>query len=186
MFAKSLNDPYSVDQYEAQIKGSSLKPGLVAKGSQATVTATPQGVNELRDLAKKAYKENRYEEALRLFDIILSMDADHKESKFYKKKVLLKLKSANGEERYQETTEETTSKVEEVPGGDKKVEIDGKADPNCLSCKGSGKCIWCNGDGKCSTCNGKGKSLGDACKTCGGSGECSVCKGTGKCSWCNI
>ncbi|MGA1847860.1 MAG: hypothetical protein ACMUHB_00840 [Thermoplasmatota archaeon] len=189
MFAKSLNDPYSIEQYEAQLKGSSLKPGFTEKGSPVT-TAASKGVNELRDLAKKEYKENRYKEALRLFDIILSMDPDHKESKFYKKKVLLKLKSSNGdhqdEERGTVKPVETVGTTEDGREEGNKRSPEGKADPNCLSCKGSGKCIWCNGDGKCSTCNGKGKSLGDTCKTCGGSGDCSVCKGTGKCSWCNI
>jgi tetratricopeptide (TPR) repeat protein len=186
MFAKSLSDPYSIDTYEAQIKGSSVQPGIPNKDEKKEA---PSGeIKELRKLAKEAYKDERLEEALRLFDIILSMDPKHKESKFYKKKVLLKLKShptekiekeEAGEEKIVKTPREDEVDKEVVPG------ISG-GDPNCLSCKGSGKCIWCGGSAKCSTCNGTGKSLGDTCQSCKGAGECNVCKGTGKCSWCNI
>jgi len=192
MFAKSLNDPYSIEHYEAQLKGSSLKPGL--NSSEASPPAAPsEGVTELRDLAKKAYKDGRFQEALRLFEVILSMDPDHKESKFYKKKVMMKLKNGKGEKNREGpgSVEREEHKVKDntlMGGVEANVQrtVEGKSDPNCLSCKGSGKCIWCSGEGKCSTCNGTGKSMGDACKTCGGTGECSVCKGTGKCSWCNI
>ncbi|MGA1793289.1 MAG: hypothetical protein ACMUHM_05010 [Thermoplasmatota archaeon] len=184
MFAKSITDPYSIETYEEQIKGSSFRPALPPAKEESK--APSDEIKELKELAKEAYKEDRLDEALRLFEIILSMDPNHKESKFYKKKVLLKLKSPAMEKAEEplpalppakETTDENEAAEEKAVGG---------GDPNCLSCKGSGKCIWCDGSGKCSTCGGSGKSLGDDCHSCKTTGECNVCKGTGKCSWCNI
>ena len=145
MFAKSLTDPYAIETYEAQIKGSPVQPGIPDKDKKKD---KPTGeIKELKKLAKEAYKEERLEEALRLFEIILSMDPSHKESKFYKKKVLLKLKSQPSEK--EETEEEEGEKDEEAPidEGEEEKEVPGFAggDPNCLSCKGSGKCIWCDG-----------------------------------------
>ena len=189
MFAKSMTDPYSLESYEAQMKGSSYKPGTP---DRRTTEKKPSGeINELKELAKAAYKENRLKEALRLFDIILSMDPNHKESSFYKKKVMLKMKSPSGENLKEEGEEKVeASSEEEGPPEEagEKVEAagEGGGDPNCLSCRGTGRCIWCDGSGKCSTCNGSGKSLGDDCHSCKTTGECNVCKGTGKCSWCNI
>ncbi|MGA1820066.1 MAG: hypothetical protein ACMUHU_03555, partial [Thermoplasmatota archaeon] len=184
MFVKSITDPYSIETYEAQIKSSSFKPGLPPAKKESV--ATTDEIRNLKDLAKEAYKDNRLEEALRLFDIILSMDPNHKESKFYKKKVLLKLKSPAVEKDQEELPALPPAKEEADKTAKAEEKTSKGGDPNCLSCRGTGNCIWCDGSGKCSTCGGSGKSLGDDCHSCKTTGECNVCKGTGKCSWCNI
>lgn len=186
LFVKSLTDPYSLGTYRLQINGSDQKPEI--RERTPSKTSPSQDIKELNELAKAAYKENRLKEALRLFEIVQSMDPSNKESRFYMKKVLLKQRSLITEGTDTRTDTQTVEpedislkKVEEAP----KVEGRG-GDPNCLSCRGTGNCIWCDGSGKCSTCGGSGKSLGNVCNSCKGTGECNVCKGTGKCSWCNI
>jgi hypothetical protein len=152
----------------------------------------------LKETAKRLFRENNFEESLKLFELILDVDPSNKESLFYKKKILLKLKPPAGENGQSERpasaandgsgTGQTAGKASEANGQPKKAsgpDLGGrKPNPNCLSCKGSGSCVWCQGSGKCSTCNGTGLSFGATCTTCKGSGACSVCKGTGICSWC--
>ncbi len=177
MLAKSFNDPYSVDQYEAHLSGKGPVP---EKDTDEKDAKGDQEIYDLKELAKKNYKENDLDEALRLFEIVLSMVPGHKECEFYKKKVLLKMRSRD----YRKEEIEPQKKEKTDDKGEKEEKSEPGADPNCLSCGGSGKCIWCHGSGECSSCNGTGKSMGETCSTCGGTGKCSVCQGTGECSWC--
>lgn len=186
MLAKSFNDPYSIEQYEDHLSG---KGPASSKDEPDEDKKAKQEIGELRDLAKKNYKDNRLDEALRLFDIILSMEPDHKESQFYKKKVILKMKSMDYKnkdvpEPKTDEPKEDHSRPAEKGTKDKKDSGHPGADPNCLSCSGTGECVWCKGTGKCSTCGGSGTSLGSECSTCNGTGKCSVCQGSGNCSWC--
>ncbi|MFW3145362.1 MAG: hypothetical protein ACMUIE_00945 [Thermoplasmatota archaeon] len=183
MLAKSFSDPYSVEQYEDQLSGKAPISQQQAKAAKPAKDG--EEIDKQKELAKTHYKEGRFEEALEMFQNILSRDPNNKECNFYLKKVLLKIKPSSGKPKpvkAQPPPEEKNAIDEE----EKPAPSQSGADPNCLSCHGTGNCIWCSGKGKCSTCHGTGESLGSTCSTCGGSGDCSVCKGSGKCSWCMV
>ena len=195
--AKSMNDPYLIEEYERKIRGE--KPAKPKRNLRKVLKKeSPEenlDVDSLKDLAKTAYKSNKLLEALGLFEAVLSKKSDDKESQFYRKKVLLKLKQEKeakeekGEEKEEKTQEEKPAEGDEEPEVkrlDQPSDVSEEGpDPSCVSCGGTGNCSWCDGSGVCSTCNGTGKYFGDTCSTCKGSGKCSVCDGTGRCSWCN-
>ncbi len=206
MHAKAMNDPYSIDVYEKELDGGK-KQSPVPTNEAGPSSLSPvqpdqltpaQSVDQIKEAAKRLFRENNYEEALKLFELVLDVDPNQKESQFYRKKIMAKIRlppvqSASGQEEQTSSASVTEaarpdSREERPPtrkDGGKNPNLDGKTpNPHCLSCKGSGSCIWCQGSGKCSTCNGVGLSFGSTCTTCKGSGSCSVCKGTGVCSWC--
>lgn len=192
--AKSMNDPYRVDEYEREAKGQTKGD---AQPANADGKSGDLDVKSLKSLAKAAYKEGKYLESLGFFEAILAVDPDNKESLFYRKKALMKLKEKSPDlveaavrkeekkaapaKKKEEAKQEETQAQKALPpptGGS-------GPDPSCISCGGTGECSWCGGEGKCSSCGGTGKYFGDTCSTCKGSGKCSVCDGAGKCSWCN-
>jgi hypothetical protein len=169
--ANSLSDPYKIDEYEAMITGKSQKVTLPAP-------ATKEDLAVLLKKAQTAYKAGKMQEAMGFFDAILSLEPEHKEGSFYRKKILMKLRLAPPEPQKEEPKD--PSEPEQAPS----AVTPPKGDPNCISCGGNGLCSWCKGSGKCSTCNATGKYFGDTCTTCKGSGRCNVCDGKGNCSWC--
>lgn len=178
MFAKGMNDPYQVEGYENQTSRRGADGKIILKEEEV------EDISTIIQEAKDLYREGNLEKSLELFDKSLSMDPENKESNFFRKKVLLKLKNQpkdEGNSKGGKSSNDDSSGKPKVGAGST-----GSGDPNCLSCKGTGKCVWCDGGGKCSTCNGAGKTFGDECPTCKGTGNCSVCKGTGNCSWCNM
>ncbi|MCU0798383.1 MAG: hypothetical protein MUC62_01760 [Candidatus Thermoplasmatota archaeon] len=208
MHAKSMNDPYSIDVYE-QVQDGGKKQATGTQQAAATSTPVSQGqpdqlnpaqsVDQIKEAAKRLFRENNYEEALKLFELVLDVDPNQKESLFYRKKIMAKIRLPSvAPVAGQEGPSLVAPGISEASGPDakedgpqartevgKNTKLEGKTpNPHCLSCKGSGSCIWCQGSGKCSTCNGVGLSFGSTCTTCKGSGSCSVCKGTGVCSWC--
>ncbi len=207
MRAKSMNDPYSIELYEQERDGGKKQaPFQTAQDTSSSQVQrlpdqlTPaQSIDQIKEAAKRLFRENNYEEALKLFELVLDVDPNHKESLFYRKKIMAKIKlpstgPTSGQEGQISTATApnvvvpTEAKEKGVPAwteGKKNPKLEGRTpNPHCLSCKGSGSCIWCQGSGKCSTCNGVGLSFGSTCTTCKGSESCSVCKGTGVCSWC--
>ncbi|MBN1538529.1 MAG: hypothetical protein JW939_00150 [Candidatus Thermoplasmatota archaeon] len=187
LFAKSLNDPYSLESYKAKINGTDRKPQTSDQGETRGVPT--EKIHELKENGKTAYRQKRYNDSLRSFENVLSIDPSDKEARFYLKKVMLKLKNLSKDKKTDHEEQKVTSSPGETPPSkDREAEKpeDNGGDPNCLSCKGTGKCIWCEGTGKCSTCGGTGNYLGETCHSCNKTGECNVCKGTGKCSWCSI
>ena len=192
--AKSINDPYMIDEYERKVKkGEKIEPTKPTEAVQEKTEEDQLDIETLKNMAMKAYKKNRLLESLGLFEAILSKKRDDKESQFYRKKVLLKLKkekNGNGSNGKSEEAGEVPDEPPEEPTGggseppEKKESAKG-SNKGCISCGGTGECSWCEGAGKCSTCGGTGKYFGDTCSTCNGSGKCSVCNGTGRCSWCN-
>ncbi|MGA1821994.1 MAG: hypothetical protein ACMUIG_05660 [Thermoplasmatota archaeon] len=193
--AKSMNDPYKIDEYEKKSSGEKGAP-IPEEGSGAGKTRDLD-IKSLRSLAKAAYKEKKYLEALGFFEAILAIDPSHKESLFYRKKALMKLKEQSPDIAISSSKpyDEGKISVEKKEGATQKETPAAESpqplpeakglDPSCISCSGTGECSWCSGEGKCSSCNGTGKYFGDTCSTCKGSGRCSVCDGSGKCSWCN-
>ncbi|MEA3559500.1 MAG: hypothetical protein U9R75_09635, partial [Candidatus Thermoplasmatota archaeon] len=109
MLSKSFNDPYSIEQYEDHISGKRSTPKK-GRDTEENKDQNLQEIDELKEMAKKNYRENRLEEALRLFKIILSMNPDHKESQFYIKKVNLKMKSVDYKETDESSEERTGQK----------------------------------------------------------------------------
>ncbi len=191
-FAKTLTDPFKLEEYRETRKALAKVKKVVSK-KEDKKKGESDNITSLKDMAKKAYKEGGEEklrEALNLFDAALSIDPDNKECQFFKKKVLLKMKMRPVQEHHEE--KEPERPPDEVdgtePAVEEKVEPPGgrKPDPNCTFCSGSGKCSWCNGEINCTSCNGTGKYFGEECPTCKGSGKCSTCEGTGRCNWCSL
>jgi hypothetical protein len=186
--ARSMNDPYRLDEYEMGLTGKigSTEENGAVDAEIPESYLEKMDVDTLKDMAKKAYKENNLLDALGMFEAILAVKPDHKESNFYRKKVLMKLKKKGFSSPQknppspERVKKQDTQKKEPIPESAKN-----KPSTGCVSCGGTGKCSWCDGTGKCSTCGGTGKYFGDTCSTCKGTGRCSVCDGTGKCSWCS-
>ncbi len=179
MFAKGMNDPYQIEEYEKQT--SNIGPD----GRIVMVDENKENIQDILIKAKELYRDDDLNGALGLFEKVISLDPDNKESNFFKKKVMLKLKT-KPQDRTNEPIKDPKEDRKEIKDKGSEVKSGKQGDPKCLSCKGTGKCVWCDGKGNCSTCNGSGKTFGEDCQTCKGTGKCSVCKGSGNCSWCNV